>query len=111
MAAFERSVNADFDRTVQSVAEGVLSGSLSASLTDCADFSDGNARCSIRVFERYSFSGGNRVSLSVTFFQASDHPIRVSAITAGGSQAVFKKYSTIGEESFLDQVHQILDNL
>jgi len=101
MAAFERTVNADFDRTVHRVTEGVLSGSLSASLTDSADFSDADARCSVRVFERYSFSGGNRVSLSVTFFQVADHPIRISAITAGGSQALFVKFNTIGEEAFL----------
>ena len=44
--------------------------------------------------------GGNRLSLTLTMFQNGDSPIRLSAITAGGSQAVFFKVNTLGEESF-----------
>ena len=45
--------------------------------------------------------GGNRVSMSVTLFQAGDGPVQVCAITSGGSQAMFFKINTLGEESFL----------
>ena len=62
-----------------------------------------------RVFERYSWSGGNRLSLSVTLFQADGSPVRLSAITAGGSQAVFLKFNTLGEEAFLDRLREVLD--
>ena len=40
-----------------------------------------------------------------------DSPIRLSAITAGGSQAVFFKVNTLGEESFLDDVKDLLEEL
>lgn len=40
-----------------------------------------------------------------------DNPIRLSAITAGGSQAVFFKINTIGEESFLDDVKNLLEEI
>ncbi len=53
-----------------------------------------------RVFERYSVMGGNRLSLALTMFQNGDSPIRLSAITAGGSQAVFFKVNTLGEDPF-----------
>ena len=66
-------------------------------------------RCSVRVFERYSCAGSNRVSLSVTLFQNGDEPIQLSAITAGGSQAVFFKINTLGEESFLEKLIKLLD--
>ena len=49
--------------------------------------------------------GGNRLSLTLTLFQNADSPIRLSAITAGGSQAVFFKVNTLGEETFLDEVN------
>ena len=71
----------------------------------------GDARCSVRVFERYSMMGGNRLSLTLTMFQNADSPIRLSAITAGGSQAVFFKVNTLGEESFLDDVKDLLEEI
>ena len=40
-----------------------------------------------------------------------DSPIRLSAITAGGSQAVFFKVNTLGEESFLDDVKDLLEEI
>ena len=69
------------------------------------------ARCSVRVFERYSVMGGNRLSLTLTMFQNGDSPIRLSAITAGGSQAVFFKVNTLGEESFLEDVKGLLEKI
>jgi hypothetical protein len=61
------------------------------------------------VFERYSYAGGNRVSLTVTLFQNGDEPIRLSAITTGGSQAVFFKINTWGEEAFLDKLRELVE--
>ena len=48
-----------------------------------------------------AWAGNNRVSLSVTLFQNGDEGIHLSAITSGGSQAVFFKINTWGEEAFL----------
>lgn len=52
--------------------------------------------------------GENRVSMTVTLFQNADGPVHVSAITAGGSQAMFFKMNTLGEEAFLDKLREIL---
>lgn len=46
--------------------------------------------------------------MNVTLFQAGDGPVQLSAITAGGSQAVFFKINTWGEESFLDTLRALL---
>lgn len=71
-------------------------------------FFSGDARCSVRVFERYSYSGGNRVSLTVTLFQNSNDDIHLSAITTGGSQAMFVKINTFGEKAFLDKLKELI---
>ena len=107
MAKLEMTLKGEFDQILQNIEDGILQGSLSATLEDSSDFRSGEARCSVRVFERYSWAGGNRVSLSVTLFQAEE-AIRLSAITAGGSQAVFWKVNTWGEEAFLDKLREIL---
>ena len=108
MAKLEEIRYEDFDRLLQRLEQGILEGSMSASLEDASDFRSGSARCSVRVFERYSYIGNNRVSLTLTLFQNGDEPVRLSAITAGGSQAIFFKINTWGEESFLDKLREIL---
>ncbi len=108
MAKLEQTLREDFDRLLQRIERGILDGSMSASLEDASDFRGGDARCSVRVFERYSYAGGNRVSLNVTLFQAGDGPVRLSAISAGGSQALFFKINTWGEEAFLEKLRGIL---
>ena len=108
MSNLEKITDRDFDGLLHSIEEGILEGSISASLEDSSDFQSGDARCSVRVFERYSYMGGNRVSLSVTLFQSGNEPVHLSAITAGGSQAMFFKINEFGEEAFLDKLREIL---
>ncbi len=109
MAKFEKVLNGNFDRILADIENGIINGSMSASLEETSDFVSGNSRCSVRVFERYSYAGGNRVSLSVTLFQNDDDgSIYLSAISTGGSQAMFFKLNTWGEEAFLDKLREIL---
>ncbi len=108
MAKLEQTLYGSFNEIVDRIEEGIKNGSISASLEDWSDFYDGDARCSVRVFERYSYLGGNRVSMNVTLFQVGSGPIHLSAITSGGSQAVFFKINTFGEEAFLDKLRELL---
>lgn len=108
MAKFEAILMGDFDYTLKYIENGICAGSISASIEDASDFLGDRSRCSVRVFERYSMLGGNRVSLSVTLFQSGNDPVRMSAITSGGSQATFFKINTIGEENFLEKLRELL---
>ncbi len=108
MAKLEKTVTGSFDTLLRTIEDGILGGSVSATLEDKSDFYSGSARCAVRVFERYSYIGGNRVSLSVTLFQAGSDAIHLSAITSGGSQAMFFKINTFGEEAFLDKLRELI---
>lgn len=107
MAKLEKTITGDFNEVLHRIENGIMSGSASASLEDSSDFRIGDTRCSVRVFERYSYMGGNRVSLSVTLFGNGD-TIYISAITSGGSQAMFLKINTFGEKAFLNKLREIL---
>ena len=110
MAIFEKTIqNKKFDQLLWKLENEIPASSWSAELEAGSDFKEGDARCSVRVFERYSMMGGNRLTL--TMFQNRDSPIRLSAITAGGSQAVFFKVNTLGEESFLEDVKGLLEEI
>ena len=110
MAKFTYSLTGDFDRILKRIEQGVLDASTSATLEDGWDVREGDSRCAVRVFERYSYAGGNRVSMNVTLFQ-SGSAVRICAITSGGSQAMFFKVNTWGEETFLDTLKDVIRNL
>ena len=102
MAKLEARLKGDFDQLLHRIEEEIMEGSISATLEDQSDFKEGNSRCCVRVFERYSYIGGNRVSLNVTLFQHDQDPVMLSAIASGGSQAMLFKVNTFGESAFLD---------
>lgn len=108
MAKLEDTICENFHVLLNRIEDGILSGSVSATLEDASDFVANGIFCSVRVFERYSYMGGNRLSLSVTLFGPEQGPVQISAITAGGSQAMLFKVNTFGEEAFLDKLEELL---
>ena len=109
MAKYEKHLTGDFDEFLDLVSDSVLNGSMSASYEDGSDWTSGEVRCAVRVFERYSMMGGNRVSMNVTLVGKGDE-LFLSAITSGGSQAVFWKINTMGEESFLEKLVRVVED-
>lgn len=110
MAKYETWLRGNFDRTLNILHDGILDGSMSASYEDGSDYRSGPLRCAVRVYERYSFAGGNRVSLNLTLVGEGER-LFLSAITSGGSQAVFFKLNTWGEEAFLDTLRELIERL
>ena len=110
VAKYEKHLTGNFDELLELVTDGVLNGSMSASYEDGSDWTNGTVRCAVRVFERYSYMGGNRVSMNVTLV-GNGRDLFLSAITSGGSQAVFFKLNTLGEESFLEKLAEIVEGL
>ena len=109
MAKYEKHLTGNFDEVLNAVMDGVLNGSMSASYEDGSDWTNDTVRCAVRVFERYSYMGGNRVSMNVTLV-GNGRDLFLSAITSGGSSAVFFKLNTLGEESFLEKLVPIVEN-
>ena len=103
MAKFEQNFSGNFYEFIAKLERDIVAGSASANLEDKSDFIHDNYKCAVRVFERYSMMGGNRVSLSVTLVGVGDN-LFISAISSGGSQAVLFKLNTFGEQAFLDCV-------
>lgn len=107
MAKYQTKLKANFNQLLTKIEQGIVNGSISASLEEKTDFYKEEYRCSVRVFERYSYTGGNRVSLTVTLF-GKDGDISLSAIASGGSQGLFLKLNTFGEDAFLEKLIELL---
>ncbi|NCC83540.1 MAG: hypothetical protein EOM03_05365 [Clostridia bacterium] len=109
MAKYQRSFTGDFDDTLRFCDATIAGGSVSASLEDMSNMQLGDVRVAVRVYERYSYLGGNRVSMNLTL-AGSGRNLSIAVITSGGSQAMFFKINTFGEEAFLDTLASALDD-
>ncbi len=103
MAKYEKRLTGNLDELLSVLHSDITEGSISASLEDGSDIKIDQIRVAVRVYERYSMIGGNRVSLNITV-AANGSDLYLSAIASGGSQAVFFKVNTFGEEAFLQSV-------
>lgn len=101
MAKYEKRLHGSFDEFLNWVHSDITNGSSSVSYEDGSDIALGASQVAVRVYERYSMAGGNRVSMNVTVVGTGEE-LFITAITSGGSQAVFFKINTIGEETFLE---------
>lgn len=102
MAQYTQHFTGSFDRLLEYIDHSVLKGSASASKEGGSDAEMNGVRCAVRVYERYSLMGSNRLSLSVTLF-GRDGDLLLTAVASGGSQAMFFKINTWGEEAFLEK--------
>ena len=108
MAKYETRLRGDFDETLRDLHDGILDKSASASFEDESYVQCAGVRCCVRVYERYSWSGGNRLSMTLTLVGDGEE-LFLSAITAGGSQGMFLKFNTWGEEFFLDTLRELVE--
>jgi hypothetical protein len=102
MSHYEDVLPGDVDALVAHLDRAIPSGSITSKLEDGSDHTLGDARMVVRVYERYSAMGGNRVSLTVSIL-AVGRDMAVTMISSGGSQAMFFKVNTFGEQAFLDR--------
>ena len=110
MAKYEHRFQGNFDAALNALHSGILGGSVTASYEDGSDCAAGGVRCAVRVYERYSVVGGNRLSLTLTLVGAGEN-LFLSAIAAGGSQGMFLKFKTFGEDAFLEKVRELAGQL
>lgn len=109
MAKYERRLKGNFTEFLNYIHRDIMNSSYSISYEDGSDINLPGSRVAVRVYERYSMAGGNRVSLNVTITGAGED-LFISAITSGGSQAVFFKLNTFGEETFLDLCREAVED-
>jgi len=108
MAKIERKLRGNFDEVLNAIENKIIGGSISASYEAGSDYQLDEVRCAVRVYERYSWIGSSRVSLNLTLIGVAQD-LFLSAISSGGSQAVFFKINTFGEDAFLSSIMDIVN--
>lgn len=105
MAKYEVDIQADFDSFKNYLHQVVMSKSMTASLEEEACGMIGSVRYWVVAYERYSYTGNNRLSMNITLI-GDGHQLKLIATSTGGSQAVLFKINTWGEEAFLNTLKE-----
>ena len=71
MAKYTKSFQGNYNHFLKYIENEIIQGSMSATIEDRHQSVINNVQCTILVFERYSYIGGNRVSMNVTIFRLS----------------------------------------
>ncbi|MGX7352514.1 hypothetical protein RU97_GL001970 [Enterococcus canis] len=101
MAKYERQFRGDFEACLAVCEDVIKKSSLSVSFEDASDIVSQQTQVAVRVYERYSVTGGNRTSLNITLVGLGQQLIMSVVITSGGSRGIMSKYNTWGEQNFL----------
>ena len=109
MASHQRELTGSVDDLVAHLETEIVRTSATGKFEDGSDTTLDGARMVVRVYERFSAAGSSRVSLSFSILAVGDR-MAVTAVTSGGSQAMFFKINTWGEETFLEKAVQALDS-
>ena len=110
MAKLEKTLRGDLYRIAHFINDSILNGSVSASFEDESIIDlPGGGTVRHMVYERYSAFSSNRVSLSIVLTSDGSDTVHISAITAGGSNAMFFKIDTVGEGTFLAKLEETLN--
>ena len=108
MAKYERQLRGDFDSLLHRLDREILGRSISATFQGGSDIVMDDVRCAVRVYERYSVIGSNRLAANITLLGRGTD-LFLSIISSGGSQAVFFKINTFGESAFTDKIAKIVE--
>ena len=109
MATLEREFSARWgvDEVFRYFRDGILAGSQSVTDGGGSVSETEGARFIVRVFERFSLTDWDLVSLSLLLADLGDGRIRLTGITAGCGG--LEKLWTYGEEAFLKKLTKLAD--
>ena len=108
MATTTRAVTGTLSEVVAFIDRSVMDQSASASKEAAVDLETQGGGVSVRGYERYSWTGSNRVGMTVTSVQDGPY-VHIAGVSLGGSQAMFFKVNTLGEENFLGTLDAAID--
>lgn len=110
MAKYEKSIIGKFDDVVKKLENDISNSGISMKLVDESNYSIGEAKIAVRVYDKYFMRNGNRASLSLTVV-GNNSDIFISAIGAGGGQGIFLNFSLGAEGEMVGIVQQSIEQM
>ena len=100
MAIYRTKVKAELSEFSGYIEKKLAEQSTTFTVEHTSEVVSGDAHMKVVACERFSWLGSSRVSLTLSYL-ARDGWVDLVATSTGGSQAMFFKVNTWGEENFL----------
>ncbi|NTV90918.1 MAG: hypothetical protein HGA22_11270 [Clostridiales bacterium] len=108
MAKYEKRMTGDFNSIINHLQNDIMNSGMTLNLVDESNYSIGDTKIAVRVFDKYFMRNGNRASLSLTVIGHGGE-IFVSAIGAGGGQGIIFNFSLGAEDEMVAVVQSSLE--
>jgi hypothetical protein len=110
MAKYEKTIIGQFDTVVKKLENDITNSGISIKVVDESNYSIGDTKIAVRVYDKYFMRNGSRASLSLTVV-GSNSDIYISAIGAGGGQGIFLNFSLGAEDDMVRIVEQSIQQM
>lgn len=110
MAKYEIRLTGQFDAVVDHLKRDIESSGLSIRLVDESNFSVGDMRVAMCVYDKYFMRNSSRASLSLTV-AGKGNDLFVSAIGAGGGNGAIFSFSWGAEEELVAEVERSIKRM
>ncbi|MDZ5472938.1 DUF6054 family protein [Bacillus sp. 31A1R] len=110
MAKYEKTIIGQFEKVVNQLQSDISNSGISMNLVDESNYSIGDTKIAVRVYDKYFMRNGNRASLSLTVV-GSNSNIYISAIGAGGGSGVFLNFSLGAETEMVSIVQNSIERM
>lgn len=110
MAKYEKTIVGQFEEVVKHLENDNSNSGVTMNIVDESNYTIGDTRIAVRVYDKYFMRNGNRASLSLTVV-GSNSNIFISAIGAGGGSGIFFNYSLGAESEMVEIVQKSIEQM
>ncbi len=110
MAKYEKAFNGQFEEVLNCLQNDIGNSGLTMNLVDESNYTIGDTKIAVRVYDKYFMRNGNRASLSLTVVGHGNN-IFISAIGAGGGQGIIFNFSLGAEDDMVAIVQESVERM
>lgn len=110
MAKYENIITGKFEEVLRHLENDISNSGMTMNLVDKSDYSCGDTKIAVRVYDKYFMRNGNRASLSLTVVGHGMN-IFISAIGAGGGQGMIFNFSLGAEDEMVAIVEESIEGI
>jgi hypothetical protein len=110
MAKYETTIIGQFEEVVNRLQNDIGNSGISMNLVDESNYTTGDTKIAVQVYDKYFARNGNRASLSLTIVGRGSN-VFISAIGAGGGKGVFFNFSLGAEDDMVAIVENSIEQM
>lgn len=110
MAKYENIITGKFEEVLRHLENDISNSGMTMNLVDKSNYSHGDTKIAVRVYDKYFMRNGNRASLSLTVVGHGMN-IFISAIGAGGGKGMIFNFSLGAEDEMVAIVEESIERI